>query len=49
MYSGDVILVDHIWADVDYWVDTLLPKLKSFYVHIAREIRTLWQILHGML
>ena len=23
VYSGDVILVDHIWADVDYWVDTL--------------------------
>ncbi len=46
VYSGDVIFVDHTWADLDYWVDTLL---KSFYVHIAREIRTLWQILHGML
>ena len=38
VYSGDVILVDRIWADLDYWVNTLLPKLKSFYVHMAHEI-----------
>lgn len=38
VYSGDVILGDRIWGDLDYWVNILLPKLTSFYVHIAREI-----------
>ena len=38
VYSGDVVFVERIWFDLDYWFDILLPKLKSFYVHIAHEM-----------
>ena len=38
VYSVYVVLVDHIWFDLDYWVNILLPMLKSFYVHVALEM-----------
>ena len=38
VYSGDVVFVDRIWFDPDYWVNIVLPKLKSFYAHVAHEM-----------
>ena len=38
VYSGDVVFVDRIWFDLDYWVNIVLPKLKSFYAHVAHEM-----------
>ena len=32
------MFVERIWFDLDYWSEVLLPKLQSFYVHIAYEI-----------
>ena len=38
VFSGDKIFIDRIWFDLDYWSELLLPKLQTFYVHVAREI-----------
>ena len=38
VFSGGKIFVDWIWFDLDYWSELLLPKLQTFYVHVAREI-----------
>ena len=38
VFSGGKVFVERIWFDLDYWSELLLPKLQSFYVHVAREV-----------
>lgn len=45
VFSGGDVVVDRVWFDPDFWQITLLPKLRSFYYNVAREILSGTQFL----